>query len=129
MKIRSEYSLVDFWVKAVTNKNLLLRIDKKTAALLEDLRRLFSEEASEVYLVGGFLRNLVLKKPTADIDLCITGSGQAASAKISGYFKAPQVVLDAGNDVFRVILPAFQLDISGTEDITTNLTRDRKSVV
>ena len=123
MKIRSEYSLVDFWVKAVTNKNLLLRIDKKTAALLEDLRRLFSEEASEVYLVGGFLRNLVLKKPTADIDLCITGSGQAASAKISGYFKAPQVALDAGNDVFRVILPAFQLDISGTADITANLTR------
>ncbi len=123
MKIRSEYSLVDFWVKTVTNKNQLLHTDKKTSALLEDLHRLLSAEGTETYLVGGFLRNLVLKKPTADIDLCVIGNGFSAASKISRHFKATQIVLDADNDVTRVMLPGFQLDISGTPDISANLAR------
>ncbi|MCA1763627.1 MAG: CCA tRNA nucleotidyltransferase, partial [Flavobacteriales bacterium] len=39
------------------------------------LRQVAKEEAQEAYVIGGFVRDLILKRPCTDIDVVVVGSG------------------------------------------------------
>ena len=57
---------------------------------------LAKKEKKEVYLVGGFLRDLALghKKTSLDLDFCLKTGAVAFGRKISKKLKAGFVVLD-----------------------------------
>ena len=60
-------------------KSIVSLIDKKLPAFIRDLLKKAGEVADkmgyQVYVVGGFVRDLLLRKPTFDIDLVVEGDG------------------------------------------------------
>ncbi len=50
-----------------------------------------AETGTEVYVIGGFVRDLLLKRPSKDIDFVVLGNGislaEAVAAKIEGFHK------------------------------------------
>jgi tRNA nucleotidyltransferase/poly(A) polymerase len=82
----------------------------------------------EIYLVGGYLRDLLLHKDTVDKDYCIKGISGIEMAKIlAEKFDGHFVLLDKENDIGRVVLPdkLNYLDIARcvNDDINIDLAR------
>jgi poly(A) polymerase len=63
-----------------------------------------NSKGCEVYGVGGFARDLFLKRRHGDIDLAVNKNAAAFSKKIAGAFGAKLVVLDDVNKIYRIIL-------------------------
>jgi poly(A) polymerase len=61
-------------------------------------------EGFEVYVVGGFLRDLLLKRKYNDIDLAVNKNVLKYSKKIAEAFKSKLITLDDANETYRVIL-------------------------
>ena len=55
--------------------DLMARLPEEVRKLLEAVRDTAEEEKCAVYLVGGFVRDLLLSFPTQDLDFVIEGSG------------------------------------------------------
>jgi poly(A) polymerase len=58
----------------------------------------------EVYLVGGFVRDLFLKRQNEDIDLVINKESFKYSKKLAKAFKAKLITLDEKTKTYRIIL-------------------------
>jgi tRNA nucleotidyltransferase (CCA-adding enzyme) len=58
-------------------------IPPKTLALLKKIGRLADERGEAAYAVGGFVRDLFLKKPGADIDITVEGDGVTFAEKLA----------------------------------------------
>ncbi|MGI6119418.1 MAG: CBS domain-containing protein [Desulfosporosinus sp.] len=55
--------------------NLIACLPEETRKLLDAVRDTAGEEGCSVYLVGGFVRDLLLLFPTEDLDIVVEGSG------------------------------------------------------
>ena len=51
------------------------RLNEKTKALLRDIGRTGDELGVDVYVVGGFVRDLMLDRPIEDVDVVVEGDG------------------------------------------------------
>ncbi|HML20131.1 MAG TPA: HD domain-containing protein [Aggregatilinea sp.] len=60
---------------------------------------------SEVYLVGGTVRDAYLHRPTRDIDLVTPGDGRPLARSIANAFSGSYYSLDAERGVGRAIIP------------------------
>lgn len=99
----------------------------------DDLNRIllnFIAENKEikVYLVGGYIRDLLLGRNTIDKDYCILGlSGIRFAEKFSEQINGHFVILDEDNDIARVVLEDKEnhLDFAGCvgENINEDLAR------
>ncbi|MDR1926907.1 MAG: HD domain-containing protein [Endomicrobium sp.] len=58
----------------------------------------------DVYAIGGFVRDLFLKRKHKDIDLTVNKNALKYSEKIAEAFKAKLVILDDKNKIYRIIL-------------------------
>jgi tRNA nucleotidyltransferase/poly(A) polymerase len=72
--------------------------------VLPQIRRLLAERSNEGYVVGGYVRDLLVKRGTPDLDLVITddavGVAREAADKLGGAF----VLLDEERHTARVVL-------------------------
>ncbi len=60
--------------------------------ILTKIARAAEELEVETYLIGGFVRDKILGRPTKDADIVCTGDGIELATTVAGYFKpAPQV--------------------------------------
>lgn len=59
------------------------RLDKKMMALLESIARLGDEEKCAVYVVGGFVRDLLLGIGNLDVDIVVEGDGISFAGKLA----------------------------------------------
>lgn len=55
--------------------NLIARLPEEVQTILNAVRDTADEEGCTVYLVGGFVRDLLLSFPTQDLDFVVEGSG------------------------------------------------------
>ncbi len=76
----------------------------ETVMLVKRLDEYFSNKKIETYLVGGFVRDILLKRPSADIDIAIKANAQAVAAEVAEAFSGKFVPLDEKNDIARVVL-------------------------
>jgi len=84
--------------------------------LLEKLGGLLAERGIEAYIVGGRVRDALLGRDTADIDIAIAGDALKVAEEVADYLDGKYVPLDVDNKVARVVLPdKRQLDFSGFE--------------
>jgi tRNA nucleotidyltransferase (CCA-adding enzyme) len=93
---------------------LLKRLPPKVATLLRDLGRLADEQGVGLYLVGGVVRDLVLKRSNWDLDLTVEGDGMGFSRLVTDRYKAGSALFERFATA-RLILPdGLKVDIAST---------------
>ncbi len=101
-------------------------------SLARILRWVQLQTKSPIYLVGGSLRDALLRRPTTDLDLAVLGSAETLARKLARAIRGTFVVLDERLHVYRVVLPQnsehkpwTQIDIAQVQgkDIHADLSR------
>lgn len=103
------------------NSNLLN--DLKNSILNEHINRQIIEFARskpdiDIYIVGGYLRDLILNLHTYDMDYVVRGtSGLKFAQDLANLFNGYYIELDASFDIARVVLPDKKnyIDIAGCQ--------------
>jgi poly(A) polymerase len=88
--------------------------------VLEEVDRFFAEENAQAYLVGGFVRDLIIGRGSKDVDLVVHGDvmhlGRRLADRLSGRF----VALNEPHQLARVVVQrdteAWHLDLSPLSD-------------
>jgi len=83
--------------------------------ILNKISRFLSEEGIPAFLVGGFVRDMLLGHDTADIDIAVTADALAIAPRVAVALGGKYIPLDEENEVGRVALP----DIKWQIDFTT----------
>jgi poly(A) polymerase len=87
-----------------TMEDLKLFIKPDAFRLLTSLSQLLAEEGIQSYLVGGFVRDILLERDTADIDIAVAGDALAITPRVAAVLGGRYIPLDEDNGVGRVIL-------------------------
>ncbi len=98
---------------------LKLIIEPGALSLLTAVSDFLSGQDIKAYLVGGFVRDVLLKRESADIDIAIAGDALGIAPKIADALGGRFVLLDEANKVCRVVVAdskapggRWQLDLS-----------------
>ena len=86
------------------DKILKLYPEAKTSLLLNKVHLLLAELGVESYLVGGFVRDTLLGRDTADIDIAVASDALEIAPKLAAALGGKYVLLDETNRIGRVIL-------------------------
>ncbi|MBI4297102.1 MAG: HD domain-containing protein [Chloroflexi bacterium] len=91
--------------------------ERKVAQGLAKAQGYLESQGIAAYLVGGYLRDHLLGRPSRDIDLTVAGDGLGVARGLSQILKGKLVVLDEVGGVARIVLgrkpQQWHLDISG----------------
>ena len=79
-------------------------IKPEMISLLRKINDIVSSKNIESYVVGGFVRDVLLERATADIDIAFAGDAREIAEGISKILGGRYVLLDDINKVSRVIL-------------------------
>jgi poly(A) polymerase len=74
------------------------------ASLLTKVGSFLVRQGTEAYVVGGFIRDVLLSRQTADIDIAASGDALEVASQVATTFGGKYVLLDKINRVARVIL-------------------------
>jgi poly(A) polymerase len=109
---------------AVEEKVLKPKLSPPAATLLAEVGRQLIPRGIKAFLVGGFVRHLLLATDTADIDLAVTADaldiGPGVAAALGGSF----VPLDEENGTGRVVLATEQQWTIDLSTINGDIARD-----
>ncbi len=107
-----------------------LQFDPVIKQVLAITRDWLASRNIQAYIVGGMVRDLVLGRPTMDIDIAVEGDALVVGKDMAPVFQAKAVVLDDVNRVVRLVPQGagesgkWQIDISAIEkDLDTDLSR------
>ena len=81
-----------------------LSIEPSALLLLTELSNLLAEQDIQSYVVGGFVRDVLLGRDTADIDIAVTADALEIAPKVATALGGKYIPLDRINRVGRVIL-------------------------
>lgn len=87
--------------------------------LLSRLNNFLAEQGVQSYLVGGFVRDVMLGRDTADIDIAVAADALEISPRVADAFGGKYVLLDKINRVGRVVLTdkdRWEIDFSTIEN-------------
>jgi tRNA nucleotidyltransferase (CCA-adding enzyme) len=90
-------------------KNLLSRLIPKSLALVRSIGVLAQEQGVVAYLVGGPVRDLMLKQPNVDLDITVEGNGTRLAEKFAALHHGVQVTRYPAFKTATVHLPDGQL--------------------
>ncbi|MFC1942153.1 CCA tRNA nucleotidyltransferase [Chloroflexota bacterium] len=85
-------------------ENLKLYVRPDALRLLNDISRFLIKEGVQAYLVGGFVRDMLLERDTADIDIAVAVDALTIAPKIASALGGKYISLDEENGVGRVVL-------------------------
>ncbi|MCJ7605457.1 MAG: HD domain-containing protein [Dehalococcoidales bacterium] len=104
--------------------NLAVRPD--AFRLLAEISRFFSERGIQAFVVGGFVRDTLQGRVTADIDIAVDADAVRLAPDIAAVLGGKPVTLDADNRISRIVLPEREWEIDVTSfsgDIRDDLAR------
>ena len=81
-----------------------LFIEPSASLLLAKLSNFLAKQDIQSYVVGGFVRDVLLRRDTADIDIAVTADALEIASKVAAALGGKYVPLDKINRVGRVIL-------------------------
>ena len=96
-----------------------LSIEAGTASLLATVNTLLAEQGIKSYLVGGFVRDWLLDRQTADVDIAVCGDALSIAQDVAEAVDGRYVLLDEANRVARVVVAngqTWHLDFSSFSD-------------
>jgi poly(A) polymerase len=73
-------------------------------SLLSKVERILAKQGTEAYVVGGWVRDILLGRATADIDIALAGDALTIAPKVASALGGKSVLLDEVNQVARVVL-------------------------
>lgn len=79
-------------------------VKPETISLLQKIEEYLAAKNIEAYIVGGFVRDIMLERETADIDITVAGDAREIAEGISEILAGRYVLLDDINKVARIIL-------------------------
>ncbi len=106
-------------------------VNPEALSLLKRLGEFFAGRETGAYIVGGFIRDTLMGRDTADIDIAVAADALNIAPEIASALGGKSVLLDAENGVCRIVpaggndsLSGFTLDISTLQgDIERDLAR------
>ena len=85
-------------------EDLKLSVNPGASLLLTKVSHFLAEEGIQSYLVGGFVRDILLGRDTADIDIAVAADALEIAARAAASLGGKYVLLDEVNGVGRVVL-------------------------
>jgi hypothetical protein len=73
-------------------------------SLLTRVSGLLTEQGIAAYLIGGLVRDMLLERNTADIDIAVAADALKVAPKLAGALGGKYVLLDGVNRIGRVVL-------------------------
>lgn len=98
----------------MTRNDLLRRLPRERLTLLRELGNLADNEAVSLYLVGGVVRDLLLKRENWDLDLTVEGDGIAFARLVADQYRAGLVVFERFATARLVFRDGLRVDIATT---------------
>ena len=77
---------------------------QQEASILTKVRDFLTQENIDSYLVGGYVRDTLLRRPTRDIDIAVAATAPEVARKVATALNARYVPLDEVNEIARVVL-------------------------
>jgi poly(A) polymerase len=81
-----------------------LFVKPEVSRLLTDISRFMAKEGVRSYLVGGFVRDMILGRDTADIDMAVAANALEIASGVAAAFGGRYIPLDEENGVGKVVL-------------------------
>ncbi len=81
-----------------------MRFEEENLKILKQVEVFLSERRIESYLVGGFVRDLLARRETADIDLTIQADALKTGQEMAAALQGKYVLLDEEHGIARVVL-------------------------
>jgi poly(A) polymerase len=106
--------------------NFKLVIEPDASRLLTQISRFLADKDIPAFIVGGFVRDILLGRATADIDIAVAADALEIAREVAAALDASYVQLDDINRVGRVVLPdkKWQVDFTTLKgDIGQDLSR------
>jgi poly(A) polymerase len=108
---------------AVSKKYLTLSLNPRALQLLTRVKDFLTKQGIQGYVVGGFVRDIILARDTADVDIALSADALELAPELATTLGGRYVLLDKVNKIGRVILkePAqeiaqWQIDLSTIKD-------------
>jgi tRNA nucleotidyltransferase (CCA-adding enzyme) len=98
----------------ITQNDLLRRLPQERLSLLRELGNLADEGGVALYLVGGVVRDLLLKRENWDLDLTVEGDGIAFARLVADRYGAGLAVFERFATVRLEFPDGLKLDIATT---------------
>lgn len=101
---------------------LKLSINPKTQYLLSRAEQFFTGQGIPAYVTGGFVRDSLLGRETADIDITAGANALELAPQLAAALGGKAVPLDITNRVARIIVPSSEAAAGGSQweiDLTT----------
>ena len=98
----------------MTERSLLSRLSQKRRSLLRELGNLADEGGVSLYLVGGVVRDLLLKRETWDLDLTVEGDGIAFARLVADRYRAGLAVFERFATARLAFPDGLKIDIATT---------------
>ncbi|OGO44362.1 MAG: hypothetical protein A2Z05_08345 [Chloroflexi bacterium RBG_16_60_22] len=98
----------------LTMEDFKVVIKPDASRLLTAIHGVLTEQGITSYLVGGFVRDTLLGRDTADIDIAVAADAPAVAPKVAKALGGKAITLDAANGVARVVLPGGRWEIDFT---------------
>ncbi len=89
---------------AVDRKDLKLVIEPRASLLLTQVSNFLAEQKVKWYVVGGFVRDVLLGRDTADIDIAVAADALEIAPKVATALGGKYVLLDKVNRIGRIVL-------------------------
>jgi len=96
---------------ALNRKDFNILLPLSTLSLLKTISACLDEFGANGYIVGGFIRDVILGRDIADIDIAISADALDFSPKLAQALEGKFIAMDKENKVGRVIL-------KNTDDVT-----------
>jgi len=93
---------------------LLHRLPHRLVRVLRDIGQLGDEQGYQIYVVGGVVRDLLLRQATLDLDLAVEGDGIALARVVSTRYRTGLVVFERFSTARLVFRDGLKMDIATT---------------
>ena len=98
----------------ITRNDLLRRLPQEALSLLRALGNLADEAGVSLYLVGGVVRDLLLKRKNWDLDLTVEGDGITFARQVAGRYGAGLAVFERFATARLTFPNGLKMDIATT---------------
>ncbi|MFC2067020.1 CCA tRNA nucleotidyltransferase [Chloroflexota bacterium] len=85
-------------------EDLQVSVEPGASVLLTRVNHVLAEGGIQSYLIGGFVRDMLLGRDTADIDIAVAANALEVASKVASALGGKYVLLDEVNGVGRVVL-------------------------